>query len=52
MHTDAHIDLLIRRAAASYRRHNGVLPLDMQSALENAGLVIEDVINHINNEEA
>lgn len=39
-------DYVLRKAAAQYRR-DGALSLDVMVALENAGLVIEDVINYI-----
>lgn len=45
------IDYVLRRAAASYQRNDGVLPLDVLVAIENAGLVIEDVINFIEENE-
>lgn len=40
------VEYVLRRAAAQYRR-DGVLAVDTMSALDAAGLVIEDVINHI-----
>ena len=43
-------DYVLRRAAAAYER-DGVLPLDMLVALDNAGLVIEDVMVYIEENE-
>lgn len=40
-------DYVLRKAAVAYEMNDGVLPLDIQVALDNAGLVIEDVINWI-----
>lgn len=39
-------DYVLLRAAAQYREL-GLLTTDMHVALHNAGLLIEDVINHI-----
>ena len=43
-------DYVLRRAARAYRENGGVLPLDIMVALDNAGLVIEDVINYLENQ--
>lgn len=42
----AYVELVLRRARLAYQRY-GVLPLDVETALVEAGLSIEDVINSI-----